>query len=56
MDERVKLLDNSCIRKMDKIRMRRSRMSCAARPREEGRHAVSNFRRTVSMKIAIEDR
>ncbi len=36
--------------------MRRSRKSCAARPREGGRHAVSKFRRAVFMKIAIEDR
>ena len=35
-DERVKILVNSCIRKMDRIRMRRSRKSCAARPREGG--------------------
>ena len=55
-DERVKILINSCIRKMDRIRMRRSRKSCAARPREGGRHAVSKFRREVSMKIPVEDR
>ena len=36
--------------------MRRSRKSYAARPREGGRHAVSKFRRAVSMKIAVEDR
>ena len=33
--------------------MRRSRKSCAARPGEEGKHAVSKFRRAVSMKIAV---
>ena len=55
-DERVKILINSCIRKMDRIRMRRSRKSCAARPREGGRHTVSKFRREVSMKIPVEDR
>ena len=51
---RVKILVNSCIRKMDRIRMRRSRKSCAAKPRERGRHAVSKFRRAVNMKIAVE--
>ena len=54
-DERV-ILVNSCIRKIDRIRMRRSAKSCAANPREVGRHAVSRFRRAVSMKIAVEDR
>ena len=55
-EERVKILVNSFIRKMDRIGMRRSRKSCAARLRESGRHAVSKFRRAVSMKIAVEDR
>ncbi len=36
--------------------MRLSRKSCAARPREGWRHAVSKFRRAVSVKITIEDR
>ena len=53
-DERVKILVNSCIRKMDRIRMRRSRKSCAAKPREGWRYAVGKFRRAVSMKIAVE--
>ena len=51
-DERVKILVNSCIRKMDRIGVRRN----AARPREEDRHAVSKFRKAISMKIAVEDR
>ena len=55
-NERVKILVNSCIKYMDSIRMRRSRKSCAARPREGGRHAVCKFRRAVRMKIAVEDR
>ena len=55
-DERVKILVNSCIRQMDRIRMRRSRKSCATRPQEGGRHAVSKFRRAISMKLAVEDR
>ena len=33
-----------------------SRKSSAAMSQEEGRHAVSKFRRAVSMKIAIKDR
>ena len=40
---------------MDRIGMRMSRKSCAARPREWGRHAVSKFRRAVSMKITVEE-
>ena len=35
--------------------MRVSGESCAARPQEGGRHAVSKFRRAVTMKIAIKD-
>ena len=49
-DEGVNILVNSCIRKMDRIRTRRSRKPSAARPREWWRHAVSKFRRAVSMK------
>ena len=52
----MKILVNSCIRKMDRIEMGRSRKSCAARPREEGRHEVNKFRRAVSMKITVEDK
>ena len=55
-DERVKIFVNSCIRKMDSIGVRRSRKLCAARPRDGWRHAVSKFRRAVSMKIAVENR
>ena len=36
--------------------MRKRRKSCAARPQEDGKHAVSKINRIVSMKIAIEDR
>ena len=35
--------------------MRGRRKSCAARPQEDGRHAVSKINRAVSMKIGIED-
>ena len=52
----MKILVNSCIRKIDRIRMRRSKKSCAVKLREGWRHAVSKFRRAVSMKIAVEDR
>ena len=51
----MKILVNSCIRKMDRIWMRRRRKTCAARTREGERHVVSKFRRTVSMKISVED-
>ena len=47
----AKMLFNSCIRKME-----RSRKSYAASTQEEWRHAVSKFRRAVSMKIAVEKR
>jgi len=55
-DERVKMLVDSCIRGLDSIGMSVSGKSCAAGPREGERHAVSKFRRAVSVKIAIEDR
>ena len=35
--------------------MRANRKSHAARPQEGGRHAVSKFRRSVSMEITVED-
>jgi hypothetical protein len=41
---------------VDRIGVRESRKSSAAGPREGGRHAVSKFRRTVTMKIAVEKR
>ena len=51
----MKILVNSCIRKINVIWMK-SIKPCTARPREGDRHAVSKFRRTVSMKIAVEKR
>ena len=42
MDERVKILVNSSIRKMDRIGMRRK--PCAAKLQERWRHAISKFR------------
>ena len=53
--ERVKILVNYCSRKMDRIRMR-SRKSCTVRPWKGWRHAVTKFRRAVSMKTAVEKR
>ena len=52
----MKILVNSCIRKMDKIGMNRCRNSCVATPREGGRHALSKLSRVVSMKIAVGDK
>ena len=49
------MLVYSCIREVDRIEVRERRQSCAARPPEEGRHAVSKIRRAVSMKITVED-
>ena len=40
---------------MERIGVRGRSKSCAARPREQGRHAVSEIRRAVSMKIAIKE-
>ena len=39
----------------DTIGVKGRRKSCATRPQEDRRHAVSKINRTVSMKIAIED-
>ena len=52
----MKMLVNSCIRELDRKGVRVSRKSGAARPPEGGRHAVSKFRRAVTMKITIENR
>ena len=52
----MKILFSYYIRKMDRIGIRKNRKVCAARPREGWRHAVSKFRRTVSMKIAVNKR
>ena len=49
----MKILVNSCVRGLDSIRVRESRQSCAAWPHEGWRHAVSKFRRAVSVKITI---
>ena len=35
--------------------MRGKSKSCAARPREQGRHAVGEIRRAVNMKIAVKE-
>ena len=45
--------NNSRIIEVDRIRVRERRKCCAARPREEGTHAVSKMRRAVCMKIAM---
>ena len=47
------LLVNSCIREVDRIRMRKRGKSCAARQRKERRHAVNKIRRAVSMKTVV---
>ena len=41
--------------KVDRIGVRGRGKSCAARPREQWRHAVSEIRRTVSLKIAVKE-
>ena len=52
-DERLRILVNSCIRRVDRIGVRRKSKYCAARPREKGRHTVSEIRRAVSMEVAV---
>ena len=52
----MKILVDSSIRKIDRIGIRRSRKSCAAKLQEGWRHAISKFRRAVSLKIAVEKR
>ncbi len=52
----MKMLVNSCIRNLGRNGVSLIGKSCAARPLEGWRHAVSKFRRSVSMKITIEDR
>ena len=49
------ILVNSCLRWVDRIGMSVRKKLCAARPREGRKHAVSKFRRAVSMKITVED-
>ena len=56
MNEKMRMLVNSCISEVDRIGIRKSRMLYAARPQERGRHAVTKFRRAETMKIAVEDR
>ena len=51
----MKMLVNSCISEVDRIGMRESRKSRAARPREWERHAVSKFRGAVTMKTVVEE-
>ena len=51
----MRILANFCIRELDRIEVGGRRKSCAVRPQEDGRQAVSKINRTISMKIAIED-
>ncbi len=44
------MLVNSSIRDLDSKGMNLSAKADAARPQEEGRHAVSKFRRVVSLQ------
>ena len=52
---RLRILVNSCIREVNRIGVRGRSKSCAARPREQGKHAVSEIRRAVSMKIVVKE-
>ena len=55
-EERRKVLIDSCIRDLDSMRMRMNRKTSRPRSWVWGTHAVSKFRRAVSMKITVEDR
>ncbi len=52
----MKMLVNSSIRDLDSKGMSLRVKAGTARPQERGRYAVSKFRRTVRVKITIEDR
>ncbi len=52
----MKILVDSCINGLDRIRVSKSGNLSSAGPQEGGRHAVSKFRRAVRMKIAIKDK
>ena len=55
-EERVKILVNSYIRKVDGIGMRVSRKLCVTRPREGRRPAVSKFRRAIRFSPVLAER
>ena len=42
--------------KLGRIRVRKTRKFCVAKPYREGGHAVSNANRSVNLKIAREDK
>ena len=52
-DERLRI--NSCSREVDRIGVRGRSKSCVARPREQGRHSVSEIRRAVSMEVTVKE-
>jgi len=52
----VIVLVDSCERYLDRKGVRRYRKSCVARSPKKGRHTATKVRRTVAMKIAIEER
>merc|ERR1711917_168247 len=55
-EERVIILVDSCERYFDRKGVRRYRKSCVARSPKKGRHTTTKVRKTVAMKIAIEER
>ena len=54
-DVRIRILVYSCIREVDRVGLRGRGKSCAARPREQGRHAVIEIRRAVSMVVGVRE-
>ena len=50
----LRVLFNSYIRELDRIGVRGKVKSCAARPQEDRRRAISKINRTVILKIAME--
>ena len=54
-NEWLRILVNSCIKEMNKIGMTKKKKSCASMLQKEERYAISKIKRTVGMKIMVED-
>lgn len=54
-DKRTKMLVNSCIRDLNSIGESKSRVKCSGAT-GGGRHAVGKFKRSIRMKVQVENR